>query len=57
MITELAPYLIELKANVVGKHFILEEPEAHLHLEAQREMARVYLPFGRSWCTSDTYHA
>ncbi|PYG54730.1 AAA family ATPase [Rhizobium sp. UGM030330-04] len=40
MITELAPYLIEMKSYIRGKHFILEEPEAHLHLEAQREMAR-----------------
>lgn len=40
MITELAPYLISLRSEVRGRHFILEEPEAHLHLEAQREMAR-----------------
>nr|WP_244656376.1 MULTISPECIES: AAA family ATPase [unclassified Rhizobium] len=40
MITELAPYLLSLNSEVKGRHFILEEPEAHLHLEAQRNMAR-----------------
>lgn len=40
MITELSPFLIAFDGGISGLHFILEEPEAHLHLEAQREMAR-----------------
>lgn len=40
MITELAPFLVSLSSDIKGRHLILEEPEAHLHLEAQREMAR-----------------
>ncbi|MCW2272697.1 AAA family ATPase [Rhodoblastus acidophilus] len=40
MITELAPFCVALRSDVRGRHLILEEPEAHLHLEAQREMAR-----------------
>lgn len=40
LVTELTPMAI-LGANSVRKDFILfEEPEAHLHLEAQREMAK-----------------
>lgn len=41
MITELAPLMVELGTNLYKDHIIFEEPEAHLHLEAQREMARV----------------
>lgn len=40
MITELAPFLVSLTTELRGAHLIFEEPEAHLHLEAQREMAR-----------------
>lgn len=40
MITELAPFLVSLTSELRGAHLIFEEPEAHLHLEAQREMAR-----------------
>jgi AAA ATPase domain len=40
MITELTPFLISLNTDLRLRRFILEEPEAHLHLEAQREMAR-----------------
>lgn len=39
MITEMAPF-IHLIRNVGSGHFIFEEPEAHLHLSAQRQMAR-----------------
>lgn len=41
MITELAPFLVALNNDPGTHHFIFEEPEAHLHLEAQREMARL----------------
>lgn len=40
MITELAPFLISLKENSGTGLIIFEEPEAHLHLAAQRTMAR-----------------
>ncbi|MCY1358190.1 AAA ATPase domain protein [compost metagenome] len=40
MITELTPFLVSLDEGLRGRHIIFEEPEAHLHLEAQREMAR-----------------
>lgn len=40
MITELAPLSILLKGRMLNSHIILEEPEAHLHLSAQRYMAR-----------------
>ena len=39
MITEIAPFIHLIKYNA-GGHFIFEEPEAHLHLSAQRQMAR-----------------
>jgi hypothetical protein len=39
MITELAPFLILLKQGS-SRQIIFEEPEAHLHLSAQRSMAR-----------------
>jgi hypothetical protein len=39
MITEMAPFIHLIKYNA-GGHFIFEEPEAHLHLSAQRQMAR-----------------
>lgn len=41
MITELAPFMVALQNEAGTHHFIFEEPEAHLHLEAQREMARI----------------
>lgn len=39
MVTELTPILENLKSGF-GETIILEEPEAHLHLSAQRAMAR-----------------
>jgi predicted ATPase len=40
MITELAPFLLMAQTRNGLNHVIFEEPEAHLHLEAQRSMAR-----------------
>lgn len=40
MITELAPFVIALQSSGT-RHLIFEEPEAHLHLSAQRAMARI----------------
>ncbi|UXT49615.1 AAA family ATPase [Agrobacterium tumefaciens] len=40
MITELAPFLLTLRENPNRGLVIFEEPEAHLHLAAQRLMAR-----------------
>ncbi|HLK82255.1 MAG TPA: AAA family ATPase [Xanthobacteraceae bacterium] len=40
MITELAPFLILLKQGLLPRQIIFEEPEAHLHLSAQRLIAR-----------------
>ena len=39
MITELAPF-VHLVRSSYSRHFIFEEPEAHLHLSAQRDIAR-----------------
>lgn len=40
MITELAPFLVALSDTRFLRYVIFEEPEAHLHLAAQRHMAR-----------------
>jgi len=40
MITEVAPFLLAVKQGLANGLLIFEEPEAHLHLSAQREMAR-----------------
>jgi hypothetical protein len=39
LITELAPFIVLLKGGLRGS-VIFEEPEAHLHLDAQRVLAR-----------------
>lgn len=40
MVSELAPILIMLRGSSSGGSIVLEEPESHLHLHAQRVMAR-----------------
>ena len=56
MITELTPFLISLDRNISGMNFILEEPKAHLHLEAQREMALgIFRQNDFTRCASNAY--
>ncbi len=40
MVTEMVPILLAIRSAPTVSQIILEEPEAHLHLSAQREMAR-----------------
>lgn len=40
MVTELAPFLIALRSSRSISLLVFEEPEAHLHLSAQRIMAQ-----------------
>lgn len=40
MVTELAPFMILLRSGQLESGVIFEEPEAHLHLSAQRSVAR-----------------
>ncbi|GAA0618239.1 hypothetical protein GCM10009422_11980 [Brevundimonas kwangchunensis] len=40
MVTELAPFMILLRSGQLRSGVIFEEPEAHLHLSAQRSVAR-----------------
>lgn len=58
MITELAPLLIALERSFSSRHIVFEEPEAHLHLEAQREMARLIARLVASgWFVTLTTHS
>lgn len=41
LVTELAPIVLFLKSDERYRLMIIEEPEAHLHLEMQRLMARI----------------
>lgn len=40
LVTELAPFAMHLKSGWFGAGIFFEEPEAHLHIEAQRTIAR-----------------
>lgn len=40
LVTELAPLLMFLRSKDVFRSLIIEEPEAHLHLEVQEKLAR-----------------
>jgi hypothetical protein len=40
LVTELAPFVSLLKSGLLGVTLIFEEPEAHLHLGAQKVLAR-----------------
>jgi len=40
LVTEIAPFVVLLKTGALDNGFIFEEPEAHLHLDAQRALAR-----------------
>ena len=49
MVSELAPIVLFLRHRVVpGDLLIIEEPESHLHPEAQRDMARVVVHLVRA---------
>lgn len=48
MITEVAPLIFALNTYPAVHHLVFEEPEAHLHLDAQREMARIIARLVRS---------
>lgn len=39
MVTEIAPFLLQLRSGKASSGLIFEEPEAHLHISAQRVMA------------------
>lgn len=40
LVTELAPFILLLKSGYLPSTIIFEEPEAHLHLSAQRTLAK-----------------
>lgn len=41
LVTEISPLSVFIKKLKVNSFIIFEEPEAHLHLDAQREMAKI----------------
>lgn len=43
IVAEISPLLLIFKSDIIFKTLVIEEPEAHLHLELQQKMARLII--------------